>query len=787
MRFEQLRLQNFCGHEELDITFGPGINGIVGPNGTGKSTILDALRLLVTGKSIAAGRKEENIRWGERTARLETGFIHGDSSFTVHHRIASTQTETRLRGDTIDGEITKRAEIRSFIETLLGCSTDALLRNIFIPQKRIEKIIAALPSERLREIQYTVGLQRAAEAERALANEMSRYTITPGLEASIVSLGESLSQARTRERQLVEQNCELEAEIATLTRFQDTIDRAKRACDSEASIANADARVSQARKRLEESEASLAQSEHDYAAAESLYSQLSESAPSAKTELREAESAAELIDLTNETKRRFDEVRAALTGLKPESDYRSEIEMARRTLVVLTEKRHERQAQLSGAQELPLPDLADETLRGLKQTDDALSALGTNAQLELARLDEAILRQDKELTIFRETGRCPTCGHSPENFDFATAQNALRDLRERRDESNARTSREADELRAKRDVLELELHAFKDEAREAVKTKLATIDERIGSLESVIVQLDSDAVRARDLVSQHDSLQKQLSQLPVVSEVPPERLDLLRKQVDQYDRVSLRLRELEHAKRLVGASVDRIREELTEAEESRRQLGEAVQMPPEEELTAARAGVEKLSARTHERRQLLDDLATVRVRIEHLESTLSSTQEQKAKEAADAEWVDRCARVRKVMHVSGYPSRCMREYAALMNARMQYYLDLWEASFTMRLNDDLAFEVEFPGGYVVSADRLSGGQQIVASTSFRLAMADTFARSAGFLILDEPSAYLDAANLEHLQRLLCKLKELSGSTGTQIILVTHEESLISFFDNTIEL
>jgi len=66
-------------------------------------------------------------------------------------------------------------------------------------------------------------------------------------------------------------------------------------------------------------------------------------------------------------------------------------------------------------------------------------------------------------------------------------------------------------------------------------------------------------------------------------------------------------------------------------------------------------------------------------------------------------------------------------------------------------------------------------------------MSDTFARSVGLLILDEPTNHLDESNVVHLQQLLLKLKQFSGSTGRQILIVTHAESLTSFFDQTIKL
>jgi len=103
----------------------------------------------------------------------------------------------------------------------------------------------------------------------------------------------------------------------------------------------------------------------------------------------------------------------------------------------------------------------------------------------------------------------------------------------------------------------------------------------------------------------------------------------------------------------------------------------------------------------------------------------------------------------------------------------------------MRLDEDLNFVAEFDNGYVTRAARLSGGQKIVASTAFRLSMANTFARSVDLLVLDEPSNYLDSENITHLQQLMIKLQD--SAVVSQMIIVTHERALMGFFDRTIEL
>ena len=48
MFIERLKLKNFKGINEIDLEFDRNVNLIVGVNGVGKSSVLDALRILLT-------------------------------------------------------------------------------------------------------------------------------------------------------------------------------------------------------------------------------------------------------------------------------------------------------------------------------------------------------------------------------------------------------------------------------------------------------------------------------------------------------------------------------------------------------------------------------------------------------------------------------------------------------------------------------------------------------------------------------------------------------------------
>ena len=71
--------------------------------------------------------------------------------------------------------------------------------------------------------------------------------------------------------------------------------------------------------------------------------------------------------------------------------------------------------------------------------------------------------------------------------------------------------------------------------------------------------------------------------------------------------------------------------------------------------------------------------------------------------------------------------------------------------------------------------------------AFRLAIYGMFAGKLGLLSLDEPTAYLDESNVDRFGVLLTKIREVAKNMNTQMLLATHEASVIPYMDSVINL
>lgn len=73
----QLQLQAFRSHANFNLSFSPSVTLLVGSNGSGKSSVVEAVNLLSTGQSFRAGKIEEMIAFDQELARV-LGKLKGD-------------------------------------------------------------------------------------------------------------------------------------------------------------------------------------------------------------------------------------------------------------------------------------------------------------------------------------------------------------------------------------------------------------------------------------------------------------------------------------------------------------------------------------------------------------------------------------------------------------------------------------------------------------------------------------------------------------------------------------
>jgi len=96
MQIQKLTLTNVRAFEQAEFTFQPGMNLLVGVNGAGKSTVLDALRIVLarTVPKFTVARtprgtnfEPDGVRIGESSLTVNTSFLLSDQRFNYLHHL----------------------------------------------------------------------------------------------------------------------------------------------------------------------------------------------------------------------------------------------------------------------------------------------------------------------------------------------------------------------------------------------------------------------------------------------------------------------------------------------------------------------------------------------------------------------------------------------------------------------------------------------------------------------------------------------------------------------------
>ncbi len=88
-----LRLQQFRSYEDASFEFDRGVNIIVGPNGSGKTNLLEAVLVLAVGRSYRVG-DAELLRFGAEWCRLDADMFDSDATRTVKIKTIPKQSKT---------------------------------------------------------------------------------------------------------------------------------------------------------------------------------------------------------------------------------------------------------------------------------------------------------------------------------------------------------------------------------------------------------------------------------------------------------------------------------------------------------------------------------------------------------------------------------------------------------------------------------------------------------------------------------------------------------------------
>ncbi len=173
MILERISLENFKRYERFEMDFESGLCGILGRNGSGKSTIFEAVFFALYGESQG---KKELLKTSNSAGNLKVvlEFSIEDKSYRVTREFRGRAlTAYAALHENGEGVATGAKEVTAAIVKLLGMGKEAFLHTVFASQKELTALSSMKNDERKTMMRRLLGLEKIDAIEKMIREQLT--------------------------------------------------------------------------------------------------------------------------------------------------------------------------------------------------------------------------------------------------------------------------------------------------------------------------------------------------------------------------------------------------------------------------------------------------------------------------------------------------------------------------------------------------------------------------------------------------------------------------------------
>lgn len=776
MRLVRLRATNFRALATVDVVFADGLMGLVGRNGTGKTSMLHALMFAWYGSDGIPYKKTSLPGPGPEDTRVEVEFTLGARHYRVERVIRRRDAAISAALFADGEELARGAEgVTAEVTRILGGHAELAISR-FVAQKQLDALSALDPAPRKRLILRLLGVEGAEEAIGNLREQMSDFDRAIKARRGVLPDGGTIDARIT----------EAEATVATLTAEGTNL-----AHDAVA----ADTAIETAKTTLATIDA------------------VADAASAQRREVELLESRVTAIDaaLAAKTTRRLeiadapDELARTETAITAAEGARGDYERARaaaaaaasRAELAVTETRIAAELDRAEAEVNRLDTIArdlvgyERTLAAAETARATAAAEATAAEGERGELRAAHTRAKADIdaatarlaTLAGATGgACPTCGSTIE--DAAAFRTHL--------EAGLATDRATLAAIVERGVAAKARTETAEAAVVAAATAITTVTPKLDAARAATAELRLVRAERDRLVDELGSIRAELAAADVVT-IDAAALATLERQVASIP-------SLHGAKGALAAAI----RELTSLDVELAALEtEAASLRPQ--LAAAISGARAAGYDPDAHTAATATLATAERAREQLMRERAENDKQTALAAKDLEVAlrDRGEHARIHTEIEALLAdrgalegarTAMEGFKTVLIGRIRPALARKASILLRELTEgryaDLALDEEYEvsigiAGRMRPIRECSGGEQDLANLCLRLAISELVTESTGigatFVVLDE---VLGSQDEERREAIMALLPRLGGHFG-QVLMVAHIPSVQDRFEQVI--
>jgi len=755
---EQLKLENWKCHSSINLEFKPGVNVIIGPMGSGKSSILQAISYALFGTF--SELKSRDLKLKDLHKRPRSKLTKIDLTLKKHKTIKisriikdgkSAEATARSKDKLIAG--TNPAQVNDYVASLIKVNEDTFLQTTYSKQNEIDLYLKLSPGERKQRIDDLMGLDKFEIARKSATKLKNKLQLKKESREDILK--------RSNLNHIVNQIVDAQAEIKKMdAQKHKSLTKLKILEDQKTEL---QLKLKKLDKQKQEA------------------TQLKERKNNLSSQLKELELKLKKHDLPNK-KELLEEYATLQTKIKElqssRAELREELENSQKKLLDLENK--------IGALENKHIE-AKEALEKIKAIKTKLEALQKFGPIEA--IQEKIRSLDK--IAEREKAAIQSSKGA-----ITTLEKHLKELKETKDSCPVCSSKLEQETKTR---LINERESDISELKKFTQNKIIELNK----IQDKLFQLKENQEEQKEIIAQtkdeNEIMEREKEAIVLLSEAKGKKASLsetidslktrITKSEKEVEQTQIKLQDLEKQKQLheIKDKRDDIENQLIDINNllSKIKFQPEIIEKTETDFHKTIQAIEKINVENNAMKDLIKEKLTRVRELKEQENTIKTIQEE----------ID--IFLDKINFLHQFKSTLLVAQEALrkeLTLAINEIMDsIWQRLYpyntlnSIRLNateNDYVLEIRDDQEWLPVIGYASGGERTLAALAMRMAIAKVMAPNLSLLILDEPTHNLDREAIETLRTVL--QENLSGFLD-QIFVVTHEDKLAEAADHIIEL